>query len=301
MTDKDKKSKTALSRLMAFTFLIALTGLVIFNVKSTVQLSDLNQKQKLKRLELQQEKNLASQLISFEAKFKTIESEFEMMEQGLKKHYRRHTQLQDFVPVFDDQIVAYGTRRILPKKVRFYVPTGNHRVKIEAVKNSYGNRGSGIPSDDLVYSESFTLESESNHVVTFRRSKRTARKGIRVCLDDQDGAPIEFPFPSSGLTLGVKNGRTVVSPNQIEESVLGGIQRSEIFRMMVFGEKPNIGTNLESEILTVRLFIESDGPMTSLPDDPPVVRMLLKNIDAGKKPRFTFNPEGWYEFEDRNL
>ena len=68
---------------------------------------------------------------------------------------------------------------------------------------------------------------------------------------------------------------------------------------MVFGEKPNIGTNLESEILTVRLFIESDGPMTSLPDDPPVVRMLLKNIDAGKKPRFTFNPEGWYEFEDR--
>ena len=297
MTEKAAIRLTFGNRLLAILFVVTLTGLLIFNSISTVQLADLSQNQAQLQSKLEHEKNLNTQLDSLETKYKTVESEFQMMEQGLRKRYERYVGLENFIPVFDDQIVAYDSENEYGgSQAMFYVPnSGDHHLIIEAVnttpqKNAIGNR----LDDNVSYRKSFPIESGTNHVVTCKRHSG----GISFSLDGQDGEVIECPVDRRSPGVGFfSNDRVVVSLNQVDAAVPNGIQRSEIFQMVIYAS----GLIVKSKCVVIRLFIESDGPMTSSADDPPVVRMLLKEIEAGRKPEFTFNPEGWYGFEDSQL
>ena len=178
-----------------------------------------------------------------------------------------------------------------------YVPKqGVHRLKVQASKSTTVDAYSLEPVDEdsIIFTESFPLESGTNHRVFLRQTD--VGKRVQVYVVGQNKKYIDFPFGRMDpYSRAFSNGLVVIKPNQIGGMNRGGKNRYSIGQTVI---SKISRVNRFGSAMLIRLFVESDGPMASSPDDPSVVRMLLQDFDAGKDPKFKFTPEGSYEFEE---
>ena len=282
-------------------FAVLLVAGLAINVLYYFKLAELRKRQTVVQSNLEDEKPISNMLDSLDSEFKRYESEYQLLEHGLKQLYETNcTKLSEFVPVIDDRIVACRnkkTRRGHSYEAMIHVPeTGNHRLTIEAIKSSSSDiLNYRHEYEEITYSESFSLEPGSNHsVVIF--SSNFGKREIGIKLSGQKTKYIDFPFRalvSSGVR-GLDYERTIMSPNQYPAIPISD-QTKFWFGSIAFHSATR-GPRGGPELLQVRLAIDSDGPSTSLPDDLLVVRKLLGDYESGVKPKFVFNSEGMYEF-----
>ena len=279
---------------------ILFAGLAL-DALSFFRLADLRKRQALLNLTLENEKRITDELASLYTQFKSYESEYQLMEHGLKELYAtRCSRLNEFTPVFDDVIVACRpkrSRRSHAYDAMIHVPErGSHRLKVEAVKTLHSAaRTYSQQNEEITWAGSFPLEPGSNQSIEIYSSRLSSRK-IWIKVSDQKSKLIEFPFSqiSTTGTLDLSHERTIMSPNQYS-AIPKSDQEKFWFGSVLFFPASN-GSQGIREAFWVRLAIESDGPLTSLPDDLMVVGKLLGDYENGIKPNFVFSSDSLYEF-----
>lgn len=284
-------------RISVLLFVVAVIVLLAFNVTSTIQLGTEQNKRDALNASLETEKEHARELALLELKHKRLETEFRMMEFGLRKQYENEcNSLDEFIPVFDDRIVAHAIQSGGFRDGRidtvFSVPkNGRHRLKIRARKGLLWP--AKYDSGEDVFNEVYPLESGKHRIGLF---KGVANGKVRMILDDkkiQFDSSFESVKNSTLIRMSLID-RTVMVPNQLMPH--GATQSTGVIcQSFLTANARIIGMN---QVLLVEFAIESDGPVTSLPDDPFVVSEILKKFNAGTPLKFTYNPEGWYEFEE---
>jgi len=303
MTRKDKSQSVWLKGHFSVSFFFAVIALMIFNVVTTLKLNDIQQKQVVLKAHLEKEESHSEELRLLEKNHKRVESEYLMMEHGLRELYKeKSTRLREFVPVFQDQIVFHRTHQFGGRTYEtfFHVPdSGKHQLKVSGSIHTFSSnlRGNNTDDDTITYQDSIPLEPGTTHQVNL---SKTVIDGSYVLEVDGDRfflkAPVIFTESNSFGHDQNRNPRVVSAINQYEVQRPIFSRGASVLGQYIFHSRAHNQMQSRSSFV-VQLSIESDGPMTSMPDDPSVVRKLLNDYEAGKTPKFTFNPEGWYEFE----
>jgi len=180
----------------------------------------------------------------------------------------------------------------------FHVPkAGQHKLKLEAIKSTVMDAVRRTGKATPFQSESFPLVPDKDYEIKFLLAD--SRRKIKVTLTGHEDVLVDCPLGRmrenpNGIAL-QRQELSVVSPNQYLASRSDTKHVRSLANIAFQSELVGLKTN--SEVMLLRLSIESDGPLISRPDDLAVARKLLKDFEAGTPTSFEFNPDGWYEFE----
>ncbi len=305
------KLKAPKNLLLITLFLASTIFLIAFNVQSLVLHANAKQNHDLELAELKREEEKAKQLDVLERNHKRLESEFAMLEEGLKSLYiRKCNSIDDFIPI-DDQHVVHckieNFRRTLgllmsagisvtskDNSHAFNVPkTGCCQLAVEAFTIDHQSALLGKPDHELVFSKAIKLQNGQCHKLELS----VLDDKVSISLTGHDDVEVVFPAGNGrykhSFSLDKHVNRVVSCPNQFDHSrKIDQEPRATPIASYMF--RPN----MNGELFNIQLTVTSDGPLVSLPDDIYVVRKLLDDFKAGIYTKFKLNERGWYEFAE---
>ena len=187
MQDNTRRNSSVNSRWIAFLYCSVLVAGLLLNAFYYVRLAELRHLQASLNSKLESGKSIADELTLLESQFKKYESEYQLMEHGLKQLYAtKCTGLDDFIPVFDDQLVTCRPERGLSPRCLIHVPQHKDiRLKIEAVRTKLQAAiKSSHADEETLWSKSIPLEPASNYFVDIQNAFDSDK--IQVKLSGRD-------------------------------------------------------------------------------------------------------------------
>ena len=174
MQDNTRRKSSVSSRWIAFLYCTVLVAGLLLNAVYYFRLAELRNLQATLNSKLERGNSNADELTLLESQFKKYESEYQLMEHGLKQLYATQcTGLDDFIPVFDDQLVTCRPERAKAFQISgclIHVPKREGiRLKIEAVKTTFATTIKSHADEETLRSKSFPLEPESNYFVDIQK------------------------------------------------------------------------------------------------------------------------------------
>lgn len=172
----------------------------------------------------------------------------------------------EFFPILEDTFVRFdGDLRTSGLKTYLAVPrTGTHQLRVLVENYAPDDQTSEVLSD-----KKFDLQSAKGYQFEFV----LLRSGLRVSLSDIAEFEVDLggkQFEKSALSVQPKN-RTFFCPNEPHwHRNTGVFSQTGLVEDLAF-----LQTDASLRYLRVRVYVKSDGPITSAPDDRETVRNLI--------------------------
>lgn len=322
MSNESQSARPRLRQVFWALFGVVLVVLLVLNANSTLVLKKKRDDYRVLREALENEKRKEIELAELETEHRQLEAEYTMMERGLHALYLMKCESPaTLVPLWGDRIVSFQTSGKLPRQnaridkssilrnlsstlrnlscheTFFHVAdTGAHKLKLEAFETIYKRaRNNAFDFDtDPFYVQVFDLDAGKN----YRMSLAGNGKRVFVKLSGHKEFPVDFPSGgnfefSTGAAVQLPQ-RVISAPNQFAAN-MNDLTQQTALALAGFIEE-GAGFVPTARTVVLKLTIESEGPLTAMPDDIHVVRKLLSAFEAGQDIDFKLNGDGLYEF-----